>query len=300
MFYLLYPLLFLLSLLPLRVLYVVSDFMFFLLYHVAGYRRNVVADNLRHAFPEKREEEREVIAKKFYKGFADTMVETIKLFSISESKLTQMFEIDLTMLNDLAKYGRRIQMQSAHQMNWELGNVAFAKYTSLPWVAVYLKQNNASVDKLLLKVRSRTGAIMIPAQEVKTRFRQIHFDHFFLAFVADQKPAVGESSYWLNFLNRPTSFFASMEKTAMRNNAILVFVNTIRVRRGFYRFECELITLNSSELPAGEITLRYRNFLERSICQQPENYLWSHRRWKMAYNSSLQKRWIDVTPPPVN
>lgn len=297
MYFLLYSLFYLLSLLPLRILYTVSDFGFFVIYTLIKYRRDVVADNLKFSFPEKTVEEREAIAKKFYKGLIDSMVETIKLFSISDKKLNKMFEIDFSLFNELAPYQRRIQVQSAHQMNWELGNVVFAKHAPIPWVGVYLKQNNKTIDRILVKVRSSTGGVMIPAQEFRAKFRHLPFDHFILTFVADQRPAVGESSYWLNFLNRPTPFFASLEKTAIRNDAILVFVNTVKLKRGLYRFEPQLITMNSSKMAPGEITLCYRDFLEKSIRQQPENYLWSHRRWKMDFNPLLKKRWIDHTPP---
>lgn len=298
MYHIVYGIFYMISLLPLFILYGIADVAFVVLYFLIGYRKKVVLANLGYAFPEKSGEEREKIARQFYRNLTQTFVETLKMLSISRSGFDKMYSLDLTAVNELMKHGKRIQVHSGHQMNWEMANLAFAKNTGSRWVAIYLKQNSDIMNRLLLRIRSRFGGTFISAQGFQQEFKKLTDEQYMLALIVDQNPTRVGRAYWLEFFNRPAPFNAQPEKSAMRNKASTVFVNFVKVSRGRYRFEPVIITEDASEMESGELTRRYRDFLEQSIRQQPANYLWSHRRWKAAYDPSYSRRWIDVNPPP--
>jgi KDO2-lipid IV(A) lauroyltransferase len=298
MYYLIYGPLYLLSLLPFFILYAISDFAFFLLYHVAGYRKKIVLHNLDIAFPEKTAAEKKQIAWKFYKHLTDTFIETIKLLSISDKQFDKRISIDTTECNRLVAQGKNLQVHSGHQMNWEYAHLAFAKNMEVLWVGVYMHINNKHINRLYLKIRSKFNAHMLAARDFSKDIRDIYTKQYALALIADQNPGWPKNNYWLNFFNRPAPFMAGAEKGAVRNNTAVVFVNFVKLKRGYYRFEPYVITENAGTMADGELTRLYRDFLEASIRKQPDNYLWSHRRWKWPYQKEYQKRWIDTVPPP--
>lgn len=297
MYYFIYGPLYLISLLPFFILYALSDFCFFIMYHVLGYRRKIVMHNLTIAFPHKKQKEKEKIAKQFYKNLADTFLETIKLLSITAENFEKRILLDADEVNKIAAY-KNVQVHSGHQMNWEYAHLAFAKKMHVRWVGVYMKINNSSIDRLYLKIRGRFGAHMVSAGNFTKEIRQVYHQRYALALIADQNPGIPKNAYWLNFFNRPAPFLTGADKGATRNNTAVVFVNFLKVKRGYYKFEPHVLTENAAEFKDGEITLLYRDFLERSINNQPDNYLWSHRRWKWGYEPGFKKRWIDETPAP--
>lgn len=269
------------------------------MYHVLGYRKKVVLHNLSIAFPEKSAEERKNIAIKFYKNLADTFLETIKLLSISPSAFEKRISLDATEVNRIAAH-KNVQVHSGHQMNWEYAHLAFAKKMNVRWVGVYMKINNRHIDRLFLKIRRRFGAHMVSAGNFTKEIRQVYDQRYALALIADQNPGIPKNAYWLNFFNRPAPFLTGADKGATRNNTAVVFVNFIKVKRGYYRFEPYIVTENGSDFKDGEITLLYRDFLEKSIADRPDNYLWSHRRWKWGYQNEFKRRWIDKAPAPLS
>ena len=297
MYYLIYGPLYLLSLLPFFILYGISDFAFFIIYHVAGYRKKVVMGNLDIAFPEKSTEEKNKIAKQFYKNLVDTFIETIKLLSISEKQFDRRITIDMSACNEVARH-KNIQVLSGHQMNWEIAHLAIGKNMDVLWVGVYMHINNKHVDRLFLHIRRKFKAFMVSTRDFTKEIRSIYEKRYALALMADQNPGIPKNAYWLNFFNRPAPFMAGMEKGAIRNNTAIAFVNFVKLKRGYYRFEPVIITENAAEYKDGELTLLYRDFLESAIRRQPSNYLWSHRRWKWEYKKEYSRRWIDRIPPP--
>ncbi len=300
MYYLLYAILYLLSLLPFRVLYILSDAAFFILYNVAGYRKKIVYGNLDIAFPEKTPDEKMLIMRKFYKNLTDTFIETIKLLSISDKTFDKRISIDVNAVNALAEKGLSIQVHSGHQMNWEYAHLAFSRNVTVPWIGVYMQIKNPSMDRLFLKIRKKFQAVMLAAGDFKKSIRNYYGSQYMLALIADQNPGIPKNAQWLYFFNRPAPFLGGPEKGAIRNKTAVVFVNFVKTSRGYYRFEPNIITEDASNLKDGELTLRYRDFLESCIREQPDNYLWSHRRWKIPYNSSYAKRWIDPQPAPIS
>jgi len=166
MYYVVYGLLYLLSLLPLRVLYLLSDFAYFLVYYLAGYRKKVVFHNLSIAFPEKSEEEREQIAKKFYRNFTDNFIETIKLLSAGKKFIRKHFITDPAIFYELYKQGKKGQVHLGHNFNWEIANLAMGFYTPYTFLTVYMPLNSKIMDRLFRKLRSKTGCVLLPATKM--------------------------------------------------------------------------------------------------------------------------------------
>ncbi len=299
MYYILYAVLYVFSLLPFFILYGISDFFYFLAYRCFGYRKKVVFGNLDIAFPEKSQQEKEVIARRFYKNLIDTFIESIKLLSISDKAFRKRATFDYAVIAELVAKGKNVQLHSGHQMNWEYGHWAVALRVPVPWLGVYMRINNKAVDRLFYKIRNKGKTVLIAVQEFRNRAHASFSSQYTMGLIADQNPGMPGSGYWLNFFNRPAPFTAGPDRGARKNNTSVVFVKFIKVKRGFYHFETKLITENAAEMPEGELTLLYRDFLEDTIRERPDNYLWSHRRWKWPYSKEYEKRWIDVTPPPV-
>lgn len=299
MYYILYAILYVFSLLPFFILYGISDFFYFLAYRCFGYRKKVVFGNLDIAFPEKSQQEKEVIARQFYKNLIDTFIESIKLLSISDKTFAKRATFDFDLITELVDKGKNVQLHSGHQMNWEYGHWAIALQVPVPWLGVYMRINNKAVDRLFFNIRNKGKTVLIAVQEFKNRAHASFASQYTMGLIADQNPGVPASGYWLNFFNRPAPFISGPDKGARKNNTAVVFVKFIKLKRGFYHFETKLITESAAEMPEGKLTLIYRDFLEATIRERPDNYLWSHRRWKWPYRKEYEKRWIDVTPPPV-
>lgn len=298
MYYILYGFLYLVSLLPFFILYRLSDMACFILYYVIRYRRGVVSDNLLIAFPEKTQKERNKIAWKFYLGLTDTFIELIKLLSISEKEFDRRSFIDLEKVKELIAKGYNIQFEGGHQMNWEYANWAAAKRLSIPFVGVYMRIENKALEKIIYDLRKKYGTVLVPATAFNTRVHHVFNEQYSIGLIADQSPGSPKYGYWLNFFNKPTSFTAGPEKGAKRGKTAAVFVRLYKVKRGHYRFEPMEFIADAGSLESGELTIRYRNFLENTIRLQPENYLWSHRKWKSEYIDEYQERWIDPLPAP--
>jgi Kdo2-lipid IVA lauroyltransferase/acyltransferase len=289
MYYVVYGLLYLLSLLPLRVLYLLSDFVYFLVYYLAGYRKKVVFQNLSIAFPEKSQQERERIARKFYRNFTDNFIETIKLLSAGKRFITKHFIIDTRLFYELQKQGKNCQVHLGHNFNWEIASLAMGIYSPYTFLAVYMPINNKVMDRLFQKLRTKTGAVLLPATAMRTAMLPWRDKQYLLALVADQNPGVPSKAYWFNFFGRPTPFVTGPEKGARANGAAVAFVHFIKRKRGYYGMHIELAVSDPSSLPEGEITRRYIHYLEKAIRNDPEMWLWSHRRWKHQWKPEYGK-----------
>jgi KDO2-lipid IV(A) lauroyltransferase len=294
MYYLVYGALYLLSLIPLWVLYGVSDAIAFLLYAVIRYRRAVVLSNLRNAFPEKTEAERCRIAKRFYRNFTDNFIETIKLLSASPTFLKKRLVIDNPELLDYYyDQGRKLQAHLGHLFNWEIGNAAIPMLTCYPFLVAYMPVENKVFERLFLHLRSRTGSIPLPATKMQRAILPYRNQQYILALVADQAPGGPENSYWLNFFGRPTPFVRGPERGARIADIPVIFVRFYKRRRGYYHAELITIAEHPGVLPEGELTRRYRSLLEDAIRLHPDSWLWSHKRWKYSWKPEFGPYWID-------
>jgi KDO2-lipid IV(A) lauroyltransferase len=282
----LYALLYGISLLPLGFLYMVSDMLSFIVFNFIGYRKKIVLSNLKIAFPEKVKEERNRIAKQFYKNFTDTLVESIKLISADEKFIKRMFVGNVDGLNAMAEKGKNIQIHAMHNFNWEVVNLGVSRLLKKPFLAVYQPIANTFFENIFSTIRSRYGTRLIPANDFKNNFIKYDNEQYLIALVADQNPGNPAKAWWLNFFGKPAPFVMGPEKAARERNTMVVFANFFKVKRGVYSFETELITEDLSLLPEGELTKRYLKYIEARISERPDNYLWSHRRWKHQYKDA--------------
>jgi KDO2-lipid IV(A) lauroyltransferase len=291
MYYVVYGILWLISLLPLPILYFLSDGIFFLVFHVFKYRKNVVMSNLQQAFPEKTEEERLRIAKKFYLNLVDTFIETIKMISVSEKYLLRRFDGNWEAINQFYEQGKSVQVHLGHNFNWEWGNAVLAKKTPFRLLVVYMPIVNKIFNKLFYKLRTRGGTELIAATNMRNEFLPFRGKQYLLALVADQNPGYPDShnAWWINFLNKPTPFLKGPEKGARANKTAVVFAHIIKPARGYYRAVIHVATEDVSSLDESELTRRYVHYLTETIQQQPEMWLWSHRRWKWNWKPEFGK-----------
>jgi Kdo2-lipid IVA lauroyltransferase/acyltransferase len=298
MYYLLYGFVYLFSLLPLRVLFIISDGIAFLLYRVFGYRKKVVRSNLLIAFPEKSEEERRQIEKKFYRNFVDNFIETLKMISGGPAFANAHFKADRRVMAEEFAKGKRCQFHLGHNFNWELANVAVSAVTDYKMLIAYMPITNKAVDKIFYKIRGASGNGLLPATNMRQAMLPYRNTQYLLALVADQVPGNPEKAYWLNFFGKPTPFVRGPERGAVAGDLSVIFSRIYKVRRGHYVLDYELVTDNPAALAPGELTRRYVKYLEDAIRRDPDMWLWSHRRWKKEWKPEYKKLWIDTAPLP--
>jgi len=280
MYYIVYAFLWLLSLLPLRILYIISDGLYGLAFYVLKYRREVVMSNLLIAFPEKTEMERIAIAKKFYHNLIDMFLETIKLISVSDNFIAKRVSANWEVINDLYTTGKSVQLHLGHNFNWEWGNLVLTKKTAFQLLAVYMPITNKIFEKLFYKLRTRNGAIFLRATAMKDEFLPYRNTRYLLGLIADQNPGHPGNAWWFNFFGRPTPFLKGPAKGANVNDTIVVFAFIHKPRRGYYEAVFSLAEENPASLTEQELTKKFVLYLEDVIRQYPDMWLWSHRRWR--------------------
>ena len=284
MYYLVYAIFYLLSLLPWFVIYVISDACYFLIYYVFKYRRKIVLDNLLIAFPEKTEAERICIAKSFYKGFTDNFIELIKLVSITESEMKKRFIINIEVVNELVEKHQRVHLITGHYFNWEFANLAVGLISKFPFVVAYKPVSNKVFDRLMYHIRSRFGTKLVSSTNFAKDFQPLSKSNYALILVADQNAANTSKAYWIDFFGKKVPLVKGPERGAKMNNLPIVYTEFYKVKRGFYKGNFELITTTPNDYKDGEITKILIRKIEDSIRKEPPNYLWSHRRWKHQFN----------------
>ncbi|HEU0228487.1 MAG TPA: lipid A biosynthesis acyltransferase [Arachidicoccus soli] len=290
MYYFVYSLLYVISLLPFWALYGMSDFCAFLLYRILKYRRNVVLGNLAIAFPEKSSAELEFIAKEFYKRFSDNFIELIKLLSLSEKQIQQRFVCDFNTLNSLYNEGLSVDIILGHSFNWEWANLAYAMQNPFIQLVVYAHVNNRTLERLMLKIRARFGTKLIDTYRFKEQFKPYATQQKAFILVADQSPRFVDNAFWLDFFGKKSAFAKGPDTNARLANNAVIFCHIKRLKRGFYTTELIVLTKAARELSRGDITKKTAAFIEHIIRHDPPNYLWSHRRWKHSYNETKHKK----------
>ena len=288
-----FGLLYLVSLLPFRVLYIFSDVGAWILRDVVKYRRKDILQNIGQAFPEMAEADKDGIARRFYRSFTDNWIETIKLMSISRRSLSKRVRGNIQVFHQLYDSGRSVQVNLGHFFNWEIMTLYTGNHQPYTFLTVYLPQSNEIMDRWIRFVRSRWGNPQIPATEMARAIIPWRKKQYLLALGADQSPAVPDQAYWLNFLGRPAPFPRGPEKFARNMGIPVVMLTTTRPKRGHYHFEYFLLAEDPKSLPDGELMRRYVQHLESNIRLQPELYLWSHRRWKHPWKEEYRHLWVD-------
>ncbi|MFC3196152.1 lysophospholipid acyltransferase family protein [Parapedobacter deserti] len=273
--------LYLISLLPFWALYALADVLYVVLYHVAKYRKQVVRENLRNAFPEKTDAERRAIERKFYRFLPDLIVESIKMRSISASEVEK--RIVVYGMEDLERHfatGRGVVGVAAHYANWELGIHRLSLLIKHPVLIIYKPLKNQAVDSVYNAVRRRFGAVMVPMKQTLRKIVAHSQQPHISVFVADQTPRHGDSDYFIPFLNQDTLVYTGAEKIAKMTNFPVVFCHIDRLKRGYYSCTFTTLVENPSAVPGHGITDIHNAFTEDIIRRKPEWWLWSHRRWK--------------------
>lgn len=279
-FYLAYPFLYLIGMLPFSWLYRLSDFMFLLLYKGFGYRKNVVFENLRRSFPEKTENQIESLSADYYRYLCDLILETIKKINMSEAESQERCIFHMN--PDLARIieqKRSIIILMGHYGNWEWAGSAFTLSAGTPLYVVYKTLSNPYFEKWMVKSRTMFGTRLIKMENTLRDMLANRSEPAAYAFIADQTP-VPPAPLWLNFLHQDTPVFTGAEKLARKLNYPVVFINIDRVRRGHYEIFSEVLVENPKETAENEITEKFFQRLEKEIERKPEIWLWSHRRWK--------------------
>jgi KDO2-lipid IV(A) lauroyltransferase len=279
-FYLLYPLIWAFSLLPLRILYLFSDFVLYpLLYKVVGYRKKVVRENILSVYPDWSEERRLELEAKFYHYLSDLFIETIKGFSISFSELNK--RVSYANLEEFNAYFERydgLVMTAGHVGNYEWLAQHFPQFRHLKMGVPYRKLTNPYFDKAFRASRERGGATLFHTDKTWDYLREVTGKY--LLVLANDQSAPAAKSFWVKFLNRDTSFFEGTEKIARQLNAPVIFVKISVPKRGHYRVSFHPITEDPSKEELGHILNEHARLLEENIHAAPQYWLWSHKRWK--------------------
>ena len=277
-----YPIIWLLSRLPMRVLYLFSDFFYFLIYTVFSYRKKVVLENLRLAFPEKSDEERKIISRKFFSHFTDLFIESIKAFSISEKQILKRYTYkNPELINDLAKQGKSIALVGAHQANWEW-SFGMRLVVDITTYGAYTKLGNKYFEKVVKTSREKFGfkgyktvdTVKGMQENFKNKVQALYL------LLSDQSPQPHKTFYWSEFFGVKVPIHTGAEMLAKKFDLVVVNYISRKVKRGYYEAEFQLITKTPKDFEDYQITDKYIALTEENIKQQPELYLWSHKRFK--------------------
>ena len=281
-FYLVYPFIIFISILPFPILYFLSDFLLYpIIYLFLGYRKEVVSKNISNAFPEKSAQEKKKIESKFYHYLSDLFLETIKGLTISKSTLKSRFEFvfDRDLTDKWFEEKRDFLVTLGHYGNYEwfamLLDLEFKHLGSGP----YHEIKNPYFNNMFKKMRTKWGTFMFPTHETYKLLKK-GFDQTFQITLANDQSAPPTKSYWTTFLNQDTSFFYGTEKIAKQFDMPVLFAKISRTVRGKYTVTFEVITENPEEEKAGYILDKHAELLENQIKEKPQYWLWSHRRWK--------------------
>jgi len=270
------------SWLPFSVLYLISDFLFLIVFYLVGYRRKVVDQNLLNAFPEKSDDERKQIAGKYYHHFCDLLVETIKMNRLPDKKIRKHIQFrNIELLDKYFDEKKGVILMCAHYNNWEW-NSSMQLFHKHRLLMVYSEmRGNIPMNDFILKTRSQYGGIGVPMGQAPRAGLSINQgpEYKALWLAADQTPPA-HSQYWTTFLNQETPFFSGPQKIAMKTNSPLIYHYIHKVKRG--KYIAEFFEVNPSPATSEENTvlLDYANIIEQIIRNKPEYWLWSHRRWK--------------------
>lgn len=283
MYPILYFFLYLISLLPFRILYCLANVLYFVLFTILKYRKDVVNENLKTSFPEKSEDEITDITKKYYRNLCDNIVETIKLISISKSELDKRMICNWDVFESMTVQNRNGQAFMSHQFNWEWATVICNWHSPRRFTGIYMPLTNKAFDKLMFTIRSRANMKLLRVHDMQKEMAALQNEKTLWGFIADQNPSDPKRVSWNDFMNRKTAFFKGPEFVARRYNNLIYFGEIIKLKRGYYEIKMKPAFENPRETNEGEITEAYVRFLEDSIKRRPENWVWSHRRWKHVY-----------------
>lgn len=279
---LMYPILWIISILPFRFLYLLSDFVCFWVYRVFGYRKTTVRKNLALALPHLTSRERLVIEKKFYTHMCDMFLEMIKTMNISEKEINRRFVLtNIELIKEYEQKGKSVVLMCAHYASWEwLINIA--KKINFSSIGIYKKINNKYFDKLIRDIRSRLKAELVETKktvELMEHNEKLGIKAFY-GFASDQSPQLSRAKYWDTFMGHEVPVYTGAEMLAKKLDMNIVFVRVKKLKRGFYEATIVPLVENPRDYPDYEISSIFLREVEKLIMEAPEYYFWTHKRWK--------------------
>ena len=289
LYYTLYPVLWLFSKLPFRVLYGISSFCYYLLYYVVGYRKKVVLANLKLAMPGLSAEEYERLSKLFFRHMCDLIMESLKSLTISEKELRQRFVYEnLEYCDALHEKGLSTFIMCGHYASWEW---SFMMPMLVPFhgIGVYKKLKNPHFDRLVRRIRGRFEGVLVPNKEIRKYLNQCNENGVktMTMIISDQSPKSKSFRHSFEFLGHETPFFTGTEDMARKMNYALIYLKIEKVKRGHYKGTVVPISEDANAEEPGAITRKFIKALEEQIRKEPQYYLWSHKRWK--HHAAFQK-----------
>lgn len=271
---------------PFKMLYGISDGMFLLIYHVVGYRKKVVRKNLSECFPQKSPEQLKKIEKAFYRNFSDNLLETIKMGSMTDREISRRMKFtNIEKINEVLRSGKSVALFLGHYGNWEwISSMPIHLYKGAIAAQIYHKLSNPDVDRLMLKSRASHGATNVEMHKTARFITTLASEkkECIVGFIADQSPRKKDVQLYVTFLNHKTPAQATTEKMARHYDMEAWFVDVKKVKRGYYEAIFVPMSDNPKQLPEYRLTEIYYQMLEQMILRQPELYLWTHRRFRIA------------------
>lgn len=279
---LIYPFIWLLSILPTRVLYMFSTVLFIFIFYIVGYRRKVVRNNLELCFPEKSDKEIRAISKKFFQHFCDMIFESIRSLSISEAEMKKRYVFtNLELIHELEQKNKSIVIMCAHYASWEWVFI-LQVYVNYKGYAIYKKLANKYFDKMVKKIRAQYNSYLITNKEtVEVLTRQKEKGELTLnGFISDQSPKYQKAHHWRSFMGVAVPVHTGAEMLAKKLDMSVLFMKTKKIKRGYYEASFSPIAIQPNDFKDYEITDIFFNLVEEQIKENPEYYLWTHKRWK--------------------
>ncbi len=283
LFYLCYPIILLISILPFRILYILSDVVYFFLFYILKYRRKVIVGNIKIAFPDYSDHQVMEIAKKSTRHLSDMIFEMIKTITISQAQLQKRFLIsNIDYVKNLASHKRPIFSATGHYGNFDW-SIAINYVWDMKINVVFKPVKQPQINNMLIKSRSKINSKLIPAREVKdfVTGNLSKTSTSVLYMIIDQSPKLKRPHYFTTFFNQPTSVFMGYEELAREMNAVAVYFKIKKIKRGHYEATVINMNPNSAQTKPWELTDQFYRLLEEQIREQPEFYMWSHKRWKV-------------------
>ena len=268
------------SLLPHRFLYIISDILYLLMFRILSYRKMVVFENLKNSFPKRSNDDLKTIMSKFYHHLCDLIVESLKGFTISENELKKRLIVrNPELVNTYAENGQSIILVGAHYNNWEIVAQTLGIYSKHKCIGIYKPLSNKFLNKKIYESRSKFGMGLVSMKESKSSFIDDGIPKAVI-FGSDQNPSNPKKAYWLKFLNQDTGVLFGAEKYSKDNNWPVIYATINKIKRGFYEVVYSLVTNNPKDEPYGKITEDFTKLIENDIVNNPQYWLWSHKRWK--------------------
>lgn len=278
------------SYLPYPVLYLLSDGLYVVIYKMVGYRKKVVVQNIANSFPQKSTEQHIQIVKAFYRHLCDLVVESIKVFTISEKQVQERFKVvNPEYINRFFDQGQSVILAGGHYNNWELFAVAIDAAIKHKAVALYKPLSNAFFDEKMRSSRGKYGLEMISTKASREEFEKKDALRVIILGI-DQFPGRSTSCYWSTFLNQDTAMIFGMEKYSKEYDYPVLYGCINKIKRGYYTFEFTAAIENPKSTHYGEITKKINGLLEKDIIAKPEYWLWSHKRWKHQRPADYKER----------